>query len=124
LIDIGGGKDQCSESIRKAYPNLKGRMIAQDLPGVIQDAKSFVNLPPSIETMVSDFYNPQPVKGAKAYTMRQIIHDWGDKECKLILKSIIRSMTKNRKILINDLVSPQEGCQRRMVLNDIAMMIL
>jgi O-methyltransferase domain len=124
LVDIGGGKGQALQSILNAYPNMKGRMIVQDLREVIQDAESSAHLPPSIETMASDFFKPQPVKGAKAYFMRRIMHDWGDKECKLILENIISSMTEDSKLLINDLVLPQEGCHRRMALNDIAMMIL
>jgi hypothetical protein len=77
IVDIGGGKGQALEFIQNGFPELKGRMIVQDLPEVIKDTNESSHLPSSIETMAADFFKPQPVRGAKAYFMRRIMHDWG-----------------------------------------------
>jgi hypothetical protein len=122
IVDIGGGKGQALESIREAFPELKGRMIVQDLPEVIADTEASAHLPPSIETMTADFFRPQPIHGARAYLMRRILHDWGDEACRSILKNIILSMSVDSRILINELVLPDTGCERRMALNDIVML--
>lgn len=122
IVDVGGGKGQALESIQKTFPELKGRLIVQDLPEVIKDTNGSAHLPPSIETMAADFFKPQPVHGAKAYFMRRIMHDWGDEACKLILENIVSSMSVYSKILINELVLPDEKCERRMALNDLVMM--
>jgi len=122
IVDVGGGKGQALESIRIAFPELKGRMILQDLPEVIEDAKVSGHLPDSIEAMGVDFFKPQLVKGAKAYFLRRILHDWGDEASKSILKNIISSMSIDSRILINELVLPDEGCDRRMALSDVVMM--
>jgi hypothetical protein len=122
VVDVGGGKGQALESIRKAFPELKGRLIVQDLPEVIKDTNDSGHLPSSIETMPADFFQPQPIRGAKAYFMRRIMHDWGDEACKSILKNIVPSMSVDSKVLINELVLPDENCERRMALNDLVMM--
>jgi hypothetical protein len=72
--------------------------------------------------MAADFFKPQPVRGAKAYFMRRIMHDWGDEACKSILKNLVLSMSVDSKILVNELVLPDENCERRMALNDLVMM--
>jgi O-methyltransferase domain len=122
IVDVGGGKGQALESIRKTFPDLKGRMIVQDLPEVTKDTNNAAHLPSSIEAMPADFFKPQPIRGAKAYFMRRIMHDWGDEACKLILKNIVPSMSVDSKVLINELVLPDEKCERRMALNDLVMM--
>jgi len=122
IVDVGGGKGQALESIRNTFSELKGRLIVQDLPEVIKDTVGSAHLPSSIETMPTNFFEPQPVRGAKAYFMRRIMHDWGDEDCKNILRNIVPSMSVDSKILINDLVLPDENCERRMALNDLVMM--
>jgi hypothetical protein len=122
IVDVGGGKGQALESIRKTFPELKGRLIVQDLPEVIKDTNDSGHLPSSIETMSANFFLPQPIRGATAYFMRRIMHDWGDEACESILKNIVPSMSVDSKVLINELVLPDENCERRMALNNLVMM--
>ena len=122
IVDVGGGKGQALEIIRRTFPELRGRFIVQDLPEVVAATKASAHLPSSIETMATDFFKPQPVIGAKAYFMRRIMHDWSDETCKSILKNIIPSMSVDSKILINELILPDEKCERRMALSDLVMM--
>ncbi|KAK8043794.1 hypothetical protein PG994_012632 [Apiospora phragmitis] len=49
-------------------PDRPGRVINQDLPGTVARA-----LPtPGVENMAHDFFEPQPVRGAKFYYMRGV----------------------------------------------------
>ena len=59
LVDIGGGKGDLLERLRKRRPDLKGRMILQDLPKVIEGRQS----KDDVEYMFHDFFTPQPIKG-------------------------------------------------------------
>ena len=63
FVDIGGGRGQVLADIRSEQANLKGRMIIQDLQGVLGDWKS----PGDVEVMVHDFFNPQPISGQLYY---------------------------------------------------------
>jgi O-methyltransferase domain len=63
IVDVGGGRGQSLEAIRHDYPHLKGRLILQDLPDVIEDAKT-KGLPSFIEPHVGSFFEPQAIKGS------------------------------------------------------------
>lgn len=62
IVDVGGGRGQALESIKSAYPGLKGRMLLQDVGDVIEDARSS-GLPSFIEPMAASFFERQPVPG-------------------------------------------------------------
>lgn len=60
LVDIGGGTGRDIIEFRQRYPDVKGRLVLQDLQSVIDEAFS---LPPGVETMAHDFFTPQPIQG-------------------------------------------------------------
>lgn len=62
IVDIGGGRGQALESIKAAFPRLKGRMVLQDVPDVIEEAKAG-GLPSFIEPMAVSFFERQPIEG-------------------------------------------------------------
>ena len=62
IVDVGGGRGQALKAIMETFPTLKGRMILQDMPDVIEDAKAD-DLPSFIEPMAASFFERQPVKG-------------------------------------------------------------
>lgn len=60
LVDIGCGQGNALSEVRGMRPDLKGRMIAQDLPEVVQRRGAAGE---GVENMVHNFLEPQPVKG-------------------------------------------------------------
>lgn len=59
FVDIGGGTGQQCVEIKKKFPDLPGRVILQDLPAVVAEAK----VSDGIEAQAYDFFTPQPVTG-------------------------------------------------------------
>lgn len=59
LVDVGCGRGQALTQVRRMRPNIKGRMVAQDLPEVIAERE----VDEGIENMAYDFLEPQPVQG-------------------------------------------------------------
>ena len=105
LVDVGGGKGQDLLLFKKQFPHLPGRLVLQDLPEVITEAKS--TLEDDIEAFGHDFTTPQPVEGARAYYLHSVLHDWSDDECQRILQQIVPAMKKGySKVLINECVIP------------------
>jgi len=48
--------------------------------------------------------------GARAYHLHSVLHDWDDASCLSILRNIVCVMKKDHsKILINELVVPDQG---------------
>ncbi|KAJ5817766.1 hypothetical protein N7447_007774 [Penicillium robsamsonii] len=105
FVDIGGNiGHQCARLLAK-HPKLAGRVVLQDLEETIRRAPE-VN---GVDFMVHDFFTQQPVKGAKFYYLRAILHDWEDDKSVEILKQIIPAMSEDSQILIDDLALPNTG---------------
>lgn len=64
VVDVGGGRGHVLEAIKVAFPELKWRMVLQDVRDVIDEAKAG-GLPGFIEPMAASFLERQPVKGMK-----------------------------------------------------------
>ena len=68
MVDVGGGLGHELLGLRKRYPDLKGRLILQDLPETIRGVED----PDKVfEPMVHDFFTPQPIKG-KTFLQRYL----------------------------------------------------
>lgn len=108
FVDVGGGIGYQSQALRSWLPLPLSddiKIIFQDLPSVISMAKFSVS---GIQGMAHDFFTPQPVKEARFYYLRNVLHDFPDISCISILKNIVPAMSNNSKILIDELVLPQK----------------
>ena len=121
LVDIGGGLGHDLIALKAKFPNIPGKLVVQDLPVVIDHVK---DLPPGIEAMKHDFFSPQPVKGAKAYYCRNVLHDWPDKQAREILQNIKTAMNKDSILLINEDVMPEANVPLYPAMLDLSMMAI
>jgi 6-hydroxytryprostatin B O-methyltransferase len=90
--------------------------VVQDLPVNADSGRKTVAdiLPTHITSRLTfqghDFTQPQPVRGADAYLLRMILHDWPDDKAATILKNIVAAMDQLKsKLLIMDTVLPTPG---------------
>ena len=61
LVDVGGGNGQTLKEIRKARPDMKGKMVLQDLKRVVESGTVVDDV---VDVMPYDFFEQvQPVKG-------------------------------------------------------------
>jgi hypothetical protein len=58
-VNIGGGIGHQCAQFKKAYPDIPGRVILQDMPHSIANALQT----PGVENMAHDFFEPQPIRG-------------------------------------------------------------
>jgi len=119
FVDIGGGLGHQAIAFKEKFPNLAGRVILQDIPATLEHAISH----PGVEVMVQDFFNPQAIQGAKFYYMRNILHDYPDEKCKIIIQNTIQAMNKDSILLIDEMVLPNSGVHWQAAQLDLAMMI-
>jgi hypothetical protein len=87
---------------------LKGKMVLHDLPRVIAQADS---LPEDIAKVGHDFFQPLPeaVRGAKAFYLRNILHDWPQTQASFILRNIADAMAEDSVVLIHEILLPETG---------------
>ncbi|KAK8135203.1 hypothetical protein PG984_007215 [Apiospora sp. TS-2023a] len=104
FVDVGGGNGSQCAGLRKAWPDMRGKMILQDKPQVLEKALGVEGM----EKMGHDFLTEQPVKDARAYYFRQIMHNFDDDTCITILKAHLGAMDRHSVILIDDKVLPDE----------------
>ncbi|KAL8898204.1 MAG: hypothetical protein Q9207_006822 [Kuettlingeria erythrocarpa] len=122
LVDVGGGLGQDLDLLRQKHAHVPGRLILQDKEEVIGQ----ISAPDTVfEEMAHDFFTPQPVHGARAYHLHSVLHDWDDASCLSILKNVVSAMEKGySKILINELVVPDQGASWSITSMDWLMLAL
>ncbi|KAI4668844.1 uncharacterized protein J4E78_002672 [Alternaria triticimaculans] len=118
LVDIGGGFGQHSVAFRKKFPDLPGRIVVQDVPSTLAHAPHV----DGIEFQAHDFFTPQPIREAKFYYFRHIMHDWTDEDCIRILSNIVPAMGPKSRILIDEVVLPETKVPWQVAMMDLAMM--
>ncbi|KAM0271257.1 hypothetical protein ACHAPA_002863 [Fusarium lateritium] len=120
IVDVAGGLGHDIQEFKRLHPHHPGKLVLQDLPVVIQDVK---DIDPSIQLMAHDFLTEQPIKGARAYSMHSILHDWPDDVCQQILARLAEAMKPGySKLLIFECVIPRTGAYWEATAGDMLMM--
>ncbi|KAJ9609711.1 hypothetical protein H2200_006039 [Cladophialophora chaetospira] len=106
LVDVGGGAGHSILRILQAHPQLQpNKFILQELKEPLEQARTV--LPEQVCLMEHDFFTQQPVKAARAYLLRFVMHDYSDTVCVEILKQIVPAMAPDSLILISDFCLPE-----------------
>ncbi|CAD6575077.1 MAG: hypothetical protein ASARMPREDX12_007082 [Alectoria sarmentosa] len=122
VVDVGGGKGRDLKAFHQKFPTLPGQLVLQDRASVLDD-EEVKGLDEKIEVMEHDFFTPQPIKGARAYYLHSVLHDWSDKKCADILANLKPAMTKGySKLLITEHVIPDHGANWISTTLDMIMM--
>ncbi|KAL2067764.1 hypothetical protein VTL71DRAFT_15860 [Oculimacula yallundae] len=120
VVDIGGSKGYDLEKFRLCHPDIgNGSLVLQDLPDVVQD----LNLHPSINIQAHNFFDPQPVIGARVYYMHNVLHDWPDETAISILRNVVCGLEKGySRLLVHESLIQRVNPEARVTVSDIAMM--
>ena len=126
LVDVGGNTGHDLLSFHAAFEQqLKGRLILQDVPAVIESAPRDELKAAGIEAVVHDFFTEQPVKGARGYYLHHILHDWQDERCVEIVGRIKEAMMPGySRLLVNEHVTPATGVSWEATYLDLYMMVM
>lgn len=125
LVDVGGGSGHQCFAFRKAFPERIGKMVLQDIPVMISMVDHAAAAAIDLEPMAHDFTTPQPssTRGANAYYMRTILHDWNDAKCSIILSHLRDAMADDSYVVLDEIVVPPKGADAALVLYDLTMMV-
>jgi demethylsterigmatocystin 6-O-methyltransferase len=118
LVDVGGGFGHQAAAFVKKFGDVQGRVVVQDIPETLSRAPAV----DGIEFQVQDFFSPQSIKGAKFYYLRHILHDWTDTDCARILSNIVPAMGPESRIIIDEVVLPNEKVPWQAAYMDLTMM--
>jgi len=102
IADIGGGTGTLLAAILRAHPAVHGILADQ--------AHVLVNAPPILQaarvadrvTVVEcDFFDTVP-RGADAYLLLRVLHDWPDQDAVRILRRVHEAMEPSAQLLVVD----------------------
>lgn len=121
LVDVAGGVGHDLEQFRAKHPEVTGRLVLQDLPKVVDSARVTA---PVQKQGIDMLEGPNPVKGARAYYLKTVLHDWPDAKAVEILQNIARSMEPGfSRILLHETVISKNNNYPRTVTSDATMML-
>ena len=128
LADIGGGNGALLIGILKGNPSLQGIVFDQP-PSAGRAGKRIAEagLEARCEVVGGDFFREVP-RGAGAYLLKHIIHDWSDDDAIAILKTCHCAMDgTDAKLLLVEGVYPERIDQslesRGAAFNDVNMLV-
>ena len=122
LVDVGGGLGHELLAFHEKHPSATN-LVLQDTPQVVSQAQ----LPSAVTAVAHDFFQPQPAecRGARAYFLRQVLHDWPDDKSKIILSHLRDAMTPGHsKLLLNEVVLSDVGAPWQQTSLDWTMMAM
>lgn len=122
FVDVGGSAGHQCISLRQRGPDLLGGMVLQDQAMVIDRLNKPHLAGFGIVAQVHDFFQEQPVRGAKAYYLRNVMHDWPDDKCVEILQQLREACAVDSMVLIDEMVLADDRVSWKQAQKDVQMM--
>ena len=100
LCDVGGGRGTLLGELLVRNPSLRAMLC--DAPGVLESARVLLaqrGVLERVSLVPGSFFEGIP-KGADAYLLKNILHDWDDARCLTILAHCRSAMAPGHKLLV------------------------
>ena len=122
IIDIGGGEGLMMAALLQKYPECRG--IVFDLPQSAGLAVKFIErygIGGRCTFVAGSFFETIP-EGGDLYIMKNILHDWNDESCLVLLRNIAMTMPYASRVLIIDPIVEEGNKPSIGKMTDILMM--
>lgn len=109
VTDVGGGYGALIAELVKANPGLQGRVL--DLSGLAEAAGEYLSrqgVSDRARFVGGSFFDPVP-KGADAYLLKSIIHDWDDEHALRILCNCREAAAPSGRVLVIERIAPERA---------------
>jgi O-methyltransferase domain len=124
VIDVGGGTGSVLSRILETHKNLRGILLdAIASPDETAELLVKANVSDRCEVLTSSFFDELPSK-ASVYLLRNVIHDWSDRDSVRILQRCFEAMTTTSRVVIVERVLDGKGNQRETTDVDLRMLVL
>ncbi|GAA1014641.1 methyltransferase [Acrocarpospora pleiomorpha] len=125
VVDVGGGRGHILTAVLAAHPGTRGVLF--DLDRVIpsgREAIAAAGLADRCECVVGDFFVPDGIPAGDVYILANVIHNWNDDDSVRILSNIRAAMPSTGKILIVEIVLPDDDSPHVGLDGDMRMLAL
>ncbi|HEU5408530.1 MAG TPA: methyltransferase [Nitrospira sp.] len=123
IVDIGGATGNLLATILDQYPTPHG--ILYDLPHVLRDAPALLKsrgVADRVTIESGSFFDRVPT-GCDAYLLSHIIHDWTEAQCLTILGHCRRALAPAGRVLIIEMVLPEDNAPHPGKMLDMMMLV-
>jgi SAM-dependent methyltransferase len=124
VADVGGGHGRVLGEILRRNPSVRG--ILFDLPHVLAGSGPVLaaaGVSERVKLVEGSFFEFIPTS-ADVYFLSQVLHDWDDARCATILRNCRAAMSPNARLLISELVVPDQGLPPGVAFMDMQMMVV
>ncbi|MCX6285721.1 MAG: methyltransferase [Bacteroidetes bacterium] len=124
IADIGGGEGFLLAKVLEKYAAVKG--ILFDLPENAGKAADFIHscgLNLRMSFSPGSFLEPFNVE-ADLYLMKNVLHNWDDEHCRIILGNLRKTMGKGSRLLILEMILPGPNIPSYAKMVDIQMLAI
>ena len=123
IADVGGGHGLLLASILRHFPKMQGVLF--DRPEVVSEvpASMFAGCDDRFSTEAGSFFESVP-EACDAYMLKHIIHDWSDEHCQTNLRLIREKLPKEGRVLVCEMVVPDEPGPSPAKMLDIEMLVM
>jgi hypothetical protein len=124
IVDVGGGEGTLLRKILDLNPEMVGAVL--DMPVTIETVNQKLNGKTRggrCAHIAGDFFDSVPV-GADEYLLCGVIHDWVDDQAATILRNCRQAMARTGRVLLVDMVVPENGAKSLSKLLDLNMLVM
>jgi hypothetical protein len=99
--------------------------VVLDLPHVVDGARqalAIAGLSARTDVIAGDFFEFVPA--GDLYILKQVLHDWNDEQCVAILAGCARAMHAGGRVLVVEMIVPEDGRPSAAQLVDLNMLVM
>lgn len=125
VADIGGGHGTLLAAVLAAWPQLRG--ILADRPGVLDGAGGHLagaGVHDRVRLTACDYLDPGQIPRADTYLLTSVLHNHDDDGARAILANIMAAATGRRRVLIAEILLPDDPAPHVGYDLDVRMMAL
>jgi len=124
VVDVGGGNGSLLATILERHPHLRGTVFDQE--GVLPSADEHLTergVRDRCELVAGSFLSSVDAAG-DIWLLSQILHDWSDADCSIILSNVRERMTEGNRLLVAEMVTIPCQPDPTIAMLDMQMMML
>ncbi len=125
LCDVGGGRGTLLAEILLRHPHLSSVLLdgAGVLAGAAQPYLAARGVADRVARIAGSFFEAVPA-GCDAYLLKNVLHDWDDERCRLILRNCRQAMAPGARLLVVETIVEADTVRDLGPLSDLQMMVV
>jgi len=123
VVDVGGANGTLLAAVLGANPSATGVLL--DLPHVAEGGRAALDQTPvasRCEVVGGDFFDRVP--DGDVYLLKQVLHDWDDDKCGVILRNCARGLGRGGRVAIVEMIVPDDLRPSPAQLMDLNMLVM